>query len=265
MMPLKLSAVKTIILSTLLIFISMELVAQKKKSFGFGERLKYQIHYGFIRGGEAILSVREATYEGKSVNHLYLNGKTIGIANTLYNVDDTYQSFTDTATNWPYKSIREIHENRYRHYSTQIFDHWSRKDSSICNSSKTGKVVVVKGCQDILSSFYYLRTIMNGRKLKLDELLIVDTYFTDEKFSLVVRFKGYEKIKTRFGEVECMRFMPVVITGRVFKSKDDMTIWFTNDKNFIPIRIKFDIFVGSVYCDLVEYTGLVHPFSSLKK
>ncbi|MHC1703322.1 MAG: DUF3108 domain-containing protein [Tenuifilaceae bacterium] len=264
-MPLKRFPLKSSLFLLLLFVFSIELLAQSKKVFAPGERLKYQVHYGFIRGGEAVLSVRAANYEGKQVNHLYLNGKTIGLANTLYNVNDTYQSFTDTATNWPIKSIREIHENRYRHYSTQIFDHWSRSDSSICISSKTGKVVVVKGCQDILSSFYYLRTIMNGRKLKLDELLIVETYFTDEKFSLVVRFKGYEKIKTKFGMVECMRFMPVVITGRVFKSKDDMTIWFTNDKNFIPIRIKFDIFVGSVYCDLVEYTGLLHPFESLKK
>lgn len=233
--------------------------AQQKKSFKIGEQLKYQVHYGFIRGGEAVLSVREAMYEGKVVNNLYLNAITVGLASTLYLVDDTYQSFTDVETNWPYKSIRSIHENRYKHYSTQTFDHWSRSDSSICNSSKTGKVVVVKGCQDILSSVYYLRSIMVDRKPKPDERFIVETYFTDEKFSLVIRFKGYEKIKTKYGTIECMKFMPEVITGRVFKSKDDMSIWFSNDNNFIPIRIKFDIYIGSVYCDLVDYKGLLHP------
>jgi len=238
------------------------LSAQQKKSFASGERLKYQIHYGFIRGGEAVLEVRDSTYEGKRVNHLYLNGKTVGIASSLYLVDDTYQSFTDTLTNWPYKSIRDIHENRYKHYSTQTFDHWSRKDSSICNSSISGKVVVVKGCQDILSSFYYLRTQMLDKKPIIDELFIVDTYFTDEKYPLVIRFKGFEKIDTKFGTVDCMKFMPEVLTGRVFKSKDDMTIWFSNDNNFIPIRIKFDIFIGAVYCDLVGYAGLFYPFKT---
>lgn len=248
----------------LLLLISVGSSAQPKKAFTPGEFLKYQIHYGFIRGGEAVLEVREGSYEGKSANHLYLNGKTVGLASTLYDVDDTYESFIDIENGWPYKSIRNIRENRYRHYSTQIFDHWSRKDSSICNSSKSGKVVVVKGCQDILSSVYYLRNIMLGRKPKLEELFIVDTYFTDEKYAMVVRFKGYEKIKTNFGYVDCMKFMPVVITGRVFKSKDDMTIWFSNDNNFIPIRIKFDIFVGSVYCDLIDYKGLLYPFTPKK-
>lgn len=235
------------------------LSAQQKRAFKIGEQLKYRIHYGFINGGEAIMSVRESVYEGKTVNNIYLNAKSVGLASTLYLVDDTYQSFTDTGTNWPYKSIRDIHENRYKHHSTQIFDHWSRKDSSICISSKTGRVVVVKGCQDILSSVYYLRSLMVNRKPQPNERFIVETYFTDEKFSLVVRFKGYEKVKTKYGTIDCMKFMPEVITGRVFKSKDDMAIWFSNDNNFIPIRIKFDIFIGSVYCDLVDYEGLVYP------
>ncbi len=56
----------------------------------------------------------------------------------------------------------------------------------------------------------------------------------------------------------CMKFMPVVITGRVFKTKDDMTIWFSNDANLVPIRVRFEIFVGSVYCDLIEYKGLAN-------
>jgi hypothetical protein len=81
----------------------------------------------------------------------------------------------------------------------------------------------------------------------------------------MARFQGYETIKTSMGQVECMRFLPIVITGRVFKSQDDMTVWFSNDKNFLPVRIKFDIFVGSVYCDLIEYEGLLHNFDALKK
>jgi len=250
------------VISLFTLLFASSLYAQKKQSFAFGEYLKYQIHYGFIKGGEAVLSVGEAEYEGKKVYHLYLNGKTTGIASSLYLVDDTYESFTDLETNWPYKSVRNIHENRYKHYSTQIFDHWSRSDSSICNSSKKKTPIVVnKGCQDILSSFYYLRSLMVDKKPKIDEIYRVDTYFTDEKFPLIVRFKGYEKVSTKFGTIDCMKFMPVVLTGRVFKSKDDMTIWFSNDNNFIPIKIKFEIFVGAVSCDIIDYKGLIYPIN----
>lgn len=251
----------------LLIVLNYNLYAQNgSKAFVGGEKLKYQIYYGFINGGEAVLQVNEQIFNNKPAYHLYLNGRTVGIANTLYNVNDTYESYTDPATHWPYFSIRNIQEGRYRHYSTQTWNHWSRSDSSIVISSKTGKVVVVKGCQDILSSFYYLRNKMvTMPPLKPEQTITVDTYFTDEKYPLTVRFKGYETIKTKFGMVKCMKFMPVVLTGRVFKTKDDMTIWFSSDSNFIPIRIKFDIFVGSVYCDLIEYKGLANAFTALEK
>ncbi|RPH34257.1 MAG: DUF3108 domain-containing protein [Bacteroidales bacterium] len=236
-----------------------KLMAQQNKAFKIGEQLKYQIHYGFIRGGEAILTVRESVLEGKTVNNLYLNAVTVGLASVLYQVNDTYQSFTDIETNWPYRSIRDIKENSYKHYSTQTFDHWSRNDSSICNSSITGNIVVVKGCQDILSSVYYLRSMMVNRKPKPDEQFIVQTYFTDEKYPLVIRFKGYEKIKTKYGTIECQKYMPEVITGRVFQSKDDMSVWFSNDNNFIPIRIKLEMYVGAVSCDLIDYKELLYP------
>jgi len=257
----------SILLLLVINFLNLNAFPQgSKRAFKGGEMLKYQIYYGFINGGEAVLQVNELMYENKPAYHLYLNGRTVGIANTLYNVNDTYESYTDPATHWPYFSIRNIHEGRYRHYSTQVWDHWSRSDSSIVISSKTGKVVVVKGCQDILSSVYYLRNkMLTHPPLKPDQIITVDTYFTDEKYPLIVRFKGYETIKTRFGKVMCMKFMPVVITGRVFKTKDDMTIWFSNDANLVPIRVRFEIFVGSVYCDLIEYKGLANEFDSLVK
>jgi len=42
-----------------------------------------------------------------------------------------------------------------------------------------------------------------------------------------------------------------------------MSIWFSKDKNFIPVRIRFDIYVGSVKVDLIEYKGIKHDFESL--
>ncbi|MDX9848138.1 MAG: DUF3108 domain-containing protein [Tenuifilaceae bacterium] len=234
------------------------------KAFKPGERLKYSIYYGPIRGGEAILEVRNGIYEDKKVNHLYLNGKTVGLANVLYNVDDTYQSFTNPSTDLPYKSIRDIKEGSYKHYSEQIFDHWTRSDSTIVYSTKVGEVLSPKNSNDILSAFYYLRNQLVGANLKMGDTLVVQTYFSDEIYALRVRFMGYENVKTKLGTINCIKLVPIVITGRVFKNKDDMTVWFSNDKNFLPVRIRFNIIVGAAYCDLIDYKGLMHPFTSLR-
>ncbi len=193
---------------------------------------------------------------------MYLNGVTVGIPNLLYNVNDTYESFTNKDTDVPYKSIRDINEGNYKKYTIQTFDHWSRPDSSIVHSTTTGKSVVPKNCQDILSAFYYLRNHLLTSNLVVGDTLVVETYFDDERYTLVVRFLGHEVVKTKLGNIRCLAFLPVVITGRVFKSHDDMTVWFSNDRNFLPVRVRFNIFVGAVYCDLIEYKGLLHPFSS---
>jgi hypothetical protein len=239
--------------------------AQQQKAFKTGERLKYSVHYGIIRGGEAVLEVRDGSYNNKKVNHLYLQGRTVGLANKLYNVNDIYQSFTNLKTDLPYMSIRDINENRYTKYTVQTFDHLTRSDSTIVNSSDTGEVLAPPNSNDILSAFYYLRNHLLWKSIEIGDTLVVDTYFSDEIYSMKVRFIGYETIKTKLGKINCLKFLPVVITGRVFKNEDDMTVWFTNDKNFLPIRVKFDIFVGSVYCDLIEYKNLLHPFDSLRR
>ena len=96
-------------------------------------------------------------------------------------------------------------------------------------------------CYTKLLRFYYLRNWHLWKSLKKDEIIVIDTYFTDETYPLAVRYKGKEKIKTKLGEIECLKFMPVVITGRVFKSKDDMTIWFSNDANFIPRITSYNV------------------------
>ena len=238
--------------------------AQQKKAFQVGEFLKYSISYGIIRGGEAVLEVREGKYDGKRVNHLYLQGRTVGLANKLYNVNDIYQSFTNPKNDLPYMAIRDINENRYTKYTVQTFDHYTRSDSTIVNSTDTGEVLAPKDANDILSAFYYLRNHLLWKPIKVGDTLAVETYFSDEVYTMRVRFLGYETIKTKAGRINCMKFAPIVITGRVFKSEDDMTVWFSNDKNFLPVRIKFDIFVGSVYCDLIEYKNLLHPFESFR-
>lgn len=255
---------RTVLRSALLLSFCLALnivIAQPQKTFKAGEYLKYSLHYGIIRGGEAVLEVRDKIDNDKKVNNLYLNAVTIGFANTLYNVNDTYQSFTNPDTDLPYRSIRDIREGSYKHYSEQTFDHWTRSDSTIVFTTKKGKVLSPKNSNDILSALYYLRNMLIGKKIKIGDTLVVQTYFTDEVYTMRVRFMGYETISTKVGRIQCMKFLPVVITGRVFKKKDDMLFWLSNDNNFIPVRFKFNIVVGAVYCDLIDYKNLIYPLA----
>lgn len=49
------------------------------------------------------------------------------------------------------------------------------------------------------------------------------------------------------------------MSGRVFKDKEGVSLWVTNDSNHIPIAIQAQLVVGSIKADLVDYKNIIHP------
>ncbi len=258
-----------IVFGFFLCLVSLSINAQEEHSefspYQPGERLHYLIHYGFINAGKAVLYMNSDTLSGKDVNHLVISGWTTGLADVLFKVKDRYESFIDPETDLPMKAIRDISEGRYKRYNEVTFDRETRPDSTILFSQASGMFIVEKNIHDILSAFYYFRKYYLPGDLKKGDLIEINTYFTDELFPLQIRYVGKETVKTKVGKVKCYKFNPVTEVGRLFETEEDMSIWFSRDDNFIPVKIRFDIFVGSVQVDLIAYSGLRHEFKSLQK
>lgn len=229
-----------------------------------GENLQYIISYGFINGGKASITINKDILLKDSVYHFVITARTTGIADILYRVHDTYESFVNPYTDLPAKAIRNIREGNYRKYNEVVFDHTTRSDSSIVYSQSSGKHIVPKNIHDIISGFYYFRKYFRDYHFKKGELIHIDTYFTNEIWPLKIRYIGNETIRTKLGKVNCMKFNPITEVGRVFETEDDMSVWFSRDKNFLPVKVRFDMWVGAVKINLVEYEGLKHEFKSLK-
>ena len=71
-----------------------------------------------------------------------------------------------------------------------------------------------------------------------------------------IKYLGKEKIKSKVGWINCIKFRPMLAEGRVFKEQEDMTIWVSDDKNRVPVRVQTNILVGSIKMDLVSYENL---------
>lgn len=239
-------------LSTILIltFYTTSFAEFPKRTSEKGEHLRYVIHYGIIRGGKASLKLNKEKLDGQDVFHVRLTGKTVGLFNSLYKVRDTYESFINPVDLLPFKAIRDINEGNYTRYNEVTFD---RKNNKI-NSLRSGSKDVPAGIHDILSAFYFARANLFNSSLKEGEIIKIQTYFADEEFLLQFKFTGYETINSKIGEVNCFKFIPIVQTGRAFKEEDDMTIWISADSNRIPVRVQFDLFIGSLRCDLVNFS-----------
>jgi hypothetical protein len=158
-------------------------------------------------------------------------------------------------------TIRNIREGRYRKYNEVIFDHKSRADSTILTSDLTGVHIAQQGIHDILSCFYHFRNniMPEQNDIKEGEIFTIMTWFTDELYPVRLRYIKMEEVKTKLGKIMCYKFNPVTETGRLFKTEEDVSFWFTADKNYLPIKIRFDIFVGAFTVEMTNYEGLAYP------
>jgi hypothetical protein len=230
-------------------------------SYKPGESVFYIVHYGPITAGEATLELNNATYKGMNVWHTKLLGRTTGMADAIFKVVDIYESYIEPETELPVFTIRNIREGRYRKYNEVIFDHKTRADSAILTSDLTGIHIAQKGIHDILSCFYHFRdNIMPDiKELKEGEIITIMTWFTDELYPVRLKYIKTEDVKTKLGKIKCYKFNPVTETGRLFKTEEDVSFWFTADKNYLPIKIRFDIFVGAFTVEMTNYEGLAYP------
>lgn len=228
---------------------------ENTKPFGPGEKLVYIAHFGWLNAGSATFTIKDSSFNYHPAYYSKAEARTIGLADKLYKVRDIYSSIFDKESGLPYFAVRNINEGSYHYYNEVEFNH----KRNIVKSQKSGKHEVPENILDMVSAFYFFReALVNDIKNKGDEL-VLDTYFADEIFPLKMRYVGDEQIKTKLGKFKSMKFSPVVEPGRIFDSEDDVTIWISKDKNHIPLQIRIDLIIGSIKCDLVEYSGLKYP------
>lgn len=250
---------KTILV--VLIFTTLGFTTQKESAFDVGEWFVFRIHYGFIDAGYATLEVKEANSNNKNVFHVIGKGYTTGVSKLFFNVSDLYESYIDKETGNPYQFVRKINEGGYTKNQEGFFNQSENKVVVKDYKHSTEKTFgIPQNTQDILSSFYYLRNNPYIDQLKPGEYIDIDMFFDNKTTKFRLKYLGKDTIKTKFGVVSTMIFRPLVQTGRVFKEEESLTVWISDDKNKLPIRIKADLLVGSIKADLDEFRGLKYPF-----
>lgn len=229
----------------------------KESPYSSGEKLRYNLFYGLMDGGEAVLTLDKTS---SGLFHSKVTAKTVGMVRWFLDLNDVYESYFDPETSKPTKAIRDISENNYKYYDEVTYNH----NNYTVNSKKNGEVSVPKEVYDIVSSLYQMRK-SGFRNMKYNDTLTTTIFFADEIYNFQVIYKGKSKVTTKLGTFNALKFQPVVETGRVFKNKDDVRFWVSDDENMLPLRAEFDVLIGSIKCDLIEYSGIKYPVSKVKK
>jgi hypothetical protein len=231
-------------------------------SFQIGEKLRYRVTYGFVDAGEAVMEVKSTNKKanGRELFHFKGTGRTLGGFNAFFKVNDVYESYADKKGVFPWFFARRVEEGGYKVTQDYTFKH----DQYKVDNGEGQEFKIPMGIQDMVSSFYYARTL-DFKNMKKGDIIEFKCFMDDEIWPLKIKFVGDEVIHIRKGKFNCKKFIPVVQKGRYFESDNDLNFWITDDENRIPILVRAKIPVGTVKLHLVEWEGLKHELNKVQK
>lgn len=241
------------------------MVSAQMENINNGEKLTYRVHYGIINAGVAELTATKINYKGKPHYRVVGTGKSTGVVNTFFKVNDIYESYIDEATGLPSFYVRNISEGGYKRHFETTFNHQNRSlvlHNKLKNESKNFNNIV-QGVQDMLSAFYHLRSL-DSSKLKVGSQVKLNIWIDDEVYPFVLKVVGTGVKRTKFGKIECLKIVPSVQSGRVFKDKEGVTLWVTNDQNHIPVELEAKLLVGSLKASISGYSNVKYGLNFKK-
>lgn len=239
---------------------SHELREVQYKAFKVGEELTYTVHYGWLDAGTAVLTLNESpyTFGERKAYHVVGTGTSLGAFDWFFRVRDRFETYFDQEGLFPYRFLRDCDEGGYIIQQ----DYQFQPEKSVVATEKGDTLLTPMFVQDMISAFYFARTL-DFSKAKKGDIFEVPTIVDGEIFQLKIKYVGKEDIDLRAGEFRCMKFVPVVQEGRIFKNEEDLNVWITDDENKIPILVKSKILVGSIKMEVTEWKGLANPMAKL--
>jgi hypothetical protein len=231
-----------------LLIICLLIFAQKLSAQPI-EEMEYILRFGFIKGGKATLTAQYEKLNKFPSIHYKMRGKTTGMVDKIFEVNDVYESWVDPRTYLPIKSVRNVKEQKYRFYDEVYYDHV--KDSIY--SLKEGRIKVPNNVNDLVSVFFFIRQNQYFESMLAGKRVEIPVFHGDELFTMYLEYLGKETIDTKIGRKECYVVSPKVPKGKLLKGSDNLKIYITADANRLPIYAEFGLVLGALKCELDVY------------
>lgn len=214
-------------------------------AFGKGERLEFDVDYGIINAGTAVMEVpNTVVWNGQRCWQFVSTARTNATFDVLYRVEDRVVTYSRIDGFFPIFHEKRLREGRYKS------DRWIAFDHARCRAwtGKGDTVRIPQYTQDVLGAFYWVRTL----NLEVGDTIDMDN-FDGKNYPLRVFVQGREKIKVPAGEFMCLRLEPVLASTGLFFRKGKMTLWLTDDNAKMPVLMRTEIFFGAVEAKLTHY------------
>jgi hypothetical protein len=259
--------------------------------FKDGESFSYVLHYkwGVINANIAQISttLRAVDFNGEKCFHYYCSGTTFKVWDSFFKVRDIFEAKFTADDVSPRYFHRDVNEGNYRATNVFSYDDVSKKVKiHVTKNSdyRLDSTLYLGGGQiyDILSMLGHLRAvdmknIIAGHPVTLT--MAMDRNMMDVSFRFIqretVKVDGLGKFKAvkvgasviphkdHFkGENSNSQFDVASNANQVFKGKDDIIIWVSDDDNMVPLLFRSPVSVGSVNGTLTRMSNQKYPVTS---
>jgi hypothetical protein len=214
--------------------------------FKIGESLHYTAQFNFIPAGRASLEILGAdTLDNTPVYHVVFSAQTGKIADRIYKIRDRIHTWIDQRELYTHRQKKVIREGSYRLTSLTQVDY---QQSIAITGNDTFQIT--EPLRDVYSLFYYLRTI----PLELDSILNFAAFDNNRETAFQLKVSAQETVNVPAGSFTCLKVIPFRKERSLFKNQGDMEIWFSDDKQRLPIQIQIRLKYGSMLLRLDSYT-----------
>lgn len=220
--------------------------APRPVHFGPGEKMTFDITYGIVVAGEATLEIAGMTeYQGRQCYNIQSKTLSNRFFSSIYKVRDKIVSYIDAERLYSRYFYKRLREGDYKKTVEISFDH----EAGLARYADGREFETVSGVQDVLSAFYYVRSL----DLEPGGEYSVPAHSSRKTYDLKVLVHGRERVEVPAGTFDCLIVEPIIEGEGLFKHEGKLTLYMTDDDRKVPVLIKTKVPVGTIDVELTEY------------
>lgn len=219
-----------------------------------GEQLKYGLYYSFIKAGTAYIKTRGVTaINGRQAYVIQTTAFSASVIDPFFKVRDVNYSWLDAENFYSLGYSQSVREGNYKRDEWLAFDYPANTYYGELQKKADPRTVsgpLSAPVLDMLTSLYFVR----AQKLTPGQDVVFDIVNREKQYPLIVKVLKKETIKTAAGKFKCIVVEPQFRGEGIFVSKGkSLKVWLTDDEYKMPVKMKTEVFIGSVSAELLEY------------
>jgi hypothetical protein len=225
--------------------------------FRVGETLTYQIFWGPFVVGRASLQVADVEkVDDHDCYHLIARAKTSGLAEWLFPVDSTAESWLDCRDLFTRRYRQNRSEGKHVANDETRYDYQHGEAITRNRKGREKRTPLDQPVQDVVSSIYFVRS----RKLMLDSEQTFVLNASATNYVVTIRPDQRKELWVRpVGNVPALRIEPNPTLRIVAANNGRMWFWVTDDERRLPLVVNSDLRFGSAKLVLLSIGSIGSP------